>query len=134
MAPQLADFSLYSIITLVVGVFIPLLTGLLSKVSWPGVVKSVISLGLSAAIGVLQGFLQAPPGQDFNWYLAIANGLVAWLIAIGMYAQIWSKTGLTDALQTVGVKDKVSYDIDALPARGEKGAPAYPVEDEDADG
>lgn len=102
---------------LFVTVIAPLLVGLLTKASWSQAVKSIMLAGISAVIGIVQGFLASPPGVEFSWPVAIVNGLIAWVIAVATYYGLWKPTGVAAKAQDVLVADKVGeHEFDATTA------------------
>lgn len=96
-------FDLPQIISLLVGVVLPLLTGLVTKVATSPAVKAVVLLVLSGVTSVLTGFLASlTGGAPFELGTAVVAALGTFLVGVGMYFGIWKPTGAAVALQRVG--------------------------------
>lgn len=92
-----------SVVTLLVGVLAPLVVGLLTKASWSSGVKAVFLAAVAAAVGVGQGFIEAP--EVFDWKAAVTNAVVVFVTAVAVHYGFWKPVGTTDAVQASLVKD-----------------------------
>lgn len=91
------------IVSLLVGVVLPLLTGLITTVNVSASTKAIILLGLSAATNVLSEFLQAiTTHAGFDLGATLLATLGTFLVGVGMHFGIWKPTGAALALQRVG--------------------------------
>lgn len=96
-------FDLPQIVSLLVGVVLPLLTGLVTKVATSPSVKAIVLLLLSGVTSVLSGFLASlNGGTPFNLGTTLVAALGTFLVGVGMYVGIWKPTGAAVALQRIG--------------------------------
>lgn len=96
-------FDLAQVISLLVGVVLPLLTGLMTKTSTSAGFKAVVLLALSAVSAVLADFLAAlNGGLAFDLGATLLTALGTFLIGVGMHFGIWKPTGVAAGLQRVG--------------------------------
>lgn len=96
-------FDLAQVISLLVGVVLPLLTGLVTKTSTSAGFKAVVLLALSAVTAVLTDFLAAlNGGTAFDLGATLLTALGTFLIGVGMHFGIWKPTGVAAGLQRVG--------------------------------
>lgn len=99
------EISTEQMVTLLITVVAPLLVGLLTKASWSASLKAVMLAGISALIGIGQGFLAAPPDVTWDWKVAVVNAVIAWVIAVATYFGLWKPTGVTARAQNMLVRD-----------------------------
>lgn len=92
------------LLTMAVGVFIPLLNGLLTKYE-SSVGRVYLGLVLSAANGLLVEWLAAvnDANQDFNLTQAALGALLSLITAIAVQAGAWAPLGVSDAVKRAGV-------------------------------
>lgn len=91
------------IVSLLVGVVLPLLTGLVTTVNVSASAKAIILLALSAATNVLSEFLQAITTHTaFDLGTTLLATLGTFLVGVGMHFGIWKPTGAAVALQRLG--------------------------------
>lgn len=92
------------LLTMVVGVFIPLLNGLLTKYD-SSVGRVYLGLVLSAANGLVVEWLAAvnDANQDFNLTQAAVGALLSLITAIAVQAGAWAPLGVSDAVKRAGV-------------------------------
>lgn len=89
------------VITVLSGLVIPLLVGVLAKLEASSTVKAVLNFGLSA----LAGALGELTGDAFVWAdFVMAFGLT-WATSVATYYGLWKPTGTSEAVQvkTAGV-------------------------------
>lgn len=91
-----------SLISLVVGTVIPLLTATVTKSSWPEWAKQAVTAALSAATGVAVD-LEHSGGPSAA--VIAANALTAFATAAAVAAATWKPTGVIGRLEQVLVKD-----------------------------
>jgi hypothetical protein len=92
-------FDLAQVLTLVVGVVLPLLTGAVTKQTASARLKAVVLLVLSADSTVVSGWLDAVTAHaHFNFGATLLTALGTFLIGVGTHYGIWRPTGVTAAL------------------------------------
>jgi len=87
-----SDFSLLTILT---GVVVPLLVGLLAKLEAPGWVKSTLNAGLTALGAAAALFVAA----DWDWARFAAQWAQGWVVSIATYYGLWKPAGVAGAIQ-----------------------------------
>lgn len=93
------------IVSLLVGVVLPLLTGLFTSVNVNASVKAILLLVLSAATSVLSEFAQSLTAHTpFDLGTTLLTALGTFLVGVGMHFGIWKPTGASVAMQQVGAK------------------------------
>lgn len=91
------------IISLLVGVVLPLLTGLVTTTNVDAGVKAIILLVLSGATSVLTEFVQAlTAGTGFDWVATLLAALGTFLVGVGLHFGFYKPTGAAVALQRIG--------------------------------
>lgn len=92
------------ILTMAIGVFIPLLNGLLTKYN-SSVGRVYLGLILSAANGLLVEWLSAvnDAHQNFNLTQAALGALLSLITAIAVQAGAWAPLGVSNAMKRAGV-------------------------------
>lgn len=104
----MAGFDTAQILSLVVGIVLPLLVGFVTKESWSGGVKAVTLAFLSAASGFLtEALAVVNAGTAFDWQATLVAVLGTFLVAVGLHVGIWKPLGATAAVQRAGVKDSL---------------------------
>ncbi|MFD9947235.1 hypothetical protein ACFWYW_24115 [Nonomuraea sp. NPDC059023] len=104
----MAGFDTALVLGLVIGPFLSLLVGLVTKASWSGAVKGLLLAALSALDGFIVAWEQAAGAGDvFDWRTALLVAVGAFIAAQSVHEAIWKPTGATDAVQSVLVRDKV---------------------------
>jgi hypothetical protein len=88
------------VLWLAVTVVMPVAVGLVTKISTPPAVRSVLLLGLSLANGLLSEALAA--GDGYDWRKAITQAVVAFVIAVAAHFGFWRPTGVAAAALAVG--------------------------------
>ena len=93
-----------TLISMALGVVIPLLNGLVTKYTATGV-RVFLQITLSAAAGLLTEAVAG--GDTYNWNA----GLLAWLLtlvtALSVEAKVWAPLGVSEALKRIGSKSTV---------------------------
>jgi uncharacterized membrane protein len=92
------------LLTMAVGVFIPLLNGLLTKYN-SSVARVYLGLVLSTANGLLIEWLAAvnDANQDFNLTQAALGALLSLITAIAVQAGAWAPLGVSETVKRSGV-------------------------------
>lgn len=92
------------LLTMAIGVFIPLLNGLLTKYD-SSVGRVYLGLVLSAANGLAVEWLAAvnDAHQDFNLTQAGLGALLSLVTAIAVQAGAWAPLGVSEAVKRAGV-------------------------------
>jgi len=85
-------------VSFILGGLIPLVTGLLTKVTTPSWVKFLITSFLAAVAGLVNVSLVDGGGAVISWSSAAAAG-ITWLVAMAGY-QGWSSFGVTSSMVT----------------------------------
>ena len=89
------NYTDLTLLTLLAGVVVPLLVGLLTKLNASSSVKSVLNLGLTAA-----GALLAVANEtDFDWKVFVVNWALAWTISIATYYGFYKPSGVSGTVQ-----------------------------------
>lgn len=101
----MAGFETAQIVSLMVGVVLPLLVGYVTKAGWSGGVRAVTLAFLSAVSGFLSNYLEA--GTAFDWRTTFLTMLGTFLIGVGVHFGFWKPVGVTEKVKQAGVKDKV---------------------------
>ena len=89
------NYSDLTLLTLLSGVIVPLLVGVLSKINASSVVKSVLNLGLTAAASLLAVANQT----DFDWKVFVVNWSIAWVVSVATYYGFYKPSGVSGAVQ-----------------------------------
>ena len=84
-----SDLTLFTLLT---GVIVPFLVGVLTKLNAPSSVKAVLNLGLTALGSVLATISEV----DFNWKIFLVNWAIAWVVSVGTYYGFYKPTGVSD--------------------------------------
>jgi small basic protein len=96
-------FDPVQVIGLLVGVVLPLITGLITKTSTSPGVKAVILLALSALTTGVASLGDALANHvTFDLGTAILAFLTTFLFGVGSHFGLWAPTGASAALQRVG--------------------------------
>ena len=92
------------LLTMVIGVFIPLLNGLLTKYG-ASAARVYLGLVLSAANGLVVEWLAAVTNADqtFNLTQAGLGALLSLITAIAVQAGAWAPLGVSEAVKRAGV-------------------------------
>lgn len=95
-------FDLAQVLTLVVGVVLPLLTGLVTKQAATARAKAVVLLALSADSTVVSGWLDAVTAHaHFNLGGTLLTALGTFGVGVGTHYGIWKPTGVTAAIARI---------------------------------
>lgn len=87
------------VLTFVIGVAIPMLTGLITKSTASSAVKAIVTLTLVVASTTVQFALDANGVVNLrNWLM---TALVTWIISIASYYGLLKPTGTTAAVQNI---------------------------------
>lgn len=89
--------------SLLIGVFIPILVGLVTKRTTNRSVKSILLLALSAVSGFLTEFVNS---ANFVWQQALLTSVITFVIGVATYYGLWTPTGVTDKAQGALISDK----------------------------
>lgn len=91
-----------SLTILLVSVVAPLVVGLLTKASMPSSVKSISLLVINALAALGQQYIGNPHG---SLRTAAITTVVGFVVSVGVHEGLWTKTGMTDVVQGLLVKD-----------------------------
>lgn len=89
------DYSNLTLYTLLAGVIVPLLVGLLTKLNASSALKSILNLGLTAAGSLLAVANEA----TFQWKLFVTNWAIAWVVAVATYYGFYKPSGVSGQVQ-----------------------------------
>lgn len=92
-----------SIISLLVGSVLPLLTASVTKASWPEYAKQLLLAVLSAANGVGIALEKSSGGPAAT--VIIANALTTFATAVAVSAGTWKPTGVVAKLEASFIRD-----------------------------
>jgi len=88
--------------SLLVGVILPLLVGLVTKVTTSASTKAVLLALLSAVSGFVSEL--AASGDGFLWSTALITWVGTFLVAVGLHFGVYKPVGASVAAQKVGVR------------------------------
>ena len=92
------------LLTMAVGVLIPILNGLLTKYA-ASTARAYLQLVLNAANGFLVAWLHAvTTSADFSVRDALVGGLLSLVTAIAVQAGVWAPMGVSEAAKKALVK------------------------------
>lgn len=96
-------FSWVGILTLVVTVILPILTGLVTTRLTSSGKKAVVLALLSALTGFGAELLNAlTNGQVYDVFTGLLTAFTAFLIAVALHFGFWKPVGASEAAQSVG--------------------------------
>lgn len=85
-------------ISLLCGVVIPLLVGVLSKVNASSGLKAVLNALLSALAGALATFTQTGLSNGVDWKTLIISILSVWIVSVATYYGVYKPTGVAGSV------------------------------------
>ncbi|MGW1998214.1 hypothetical protein [Embleya sp. NPDC001921] len=88
--------------SLLVGVILPILVGLATKVTTSASTKAVALAFLSAVSGFVSEMLDS--GDSFRWSTALITWAATFIVAVAVHFGLWKPTGASGAAQKVGVR------------------------------
>jgi len=91
-------------LTLVATVLLPILVGLVTKVSTSSTVKAVLLLVLSAVTSVVSNLLAVDGATDVG--PMVTDAVVTFVVAVALYFGLWKPTEVTAKAQNTLVADK----------------------------
>ena len=101
------DSSLHQVqvFSVILGVFLPLLVGLVTKVTTSASTKAVLLAALAAISGFLTEAVNAGGlGDEFDWWGAILTAITTFVVAVGLHFGLWKPTGASVKAQQMAVK------------------------------
>lgn len=100
---MILDIDLPQFIAFVIGVVLPLLTGLVTRWNATGHTRALVLLGLSVITSFLTELVNAlTTGQVFDAGAAIIAAFTTFLIGVGMHFGYWQTTDTSRAAREVG--------------------------------
>lgn len=109
--PALADTAVVDetlhvvqVISLLVGVVLPVLVGLVTKVTTSESTKAILLAALSAVSGFLSEYGAAVGAGTFNWFDALLTAITTFVVAVAMHYGLWKPTGVAARAQATGVR------------------------------
>lgn len=107
------DFDLAQVISLLIGVVLPIFTGLVTKWETPAGVRATVLLGLSAVTAFMSEFLSSLTGHTaFDVGATLLAVLGTFLTGVGLQFGLWRPSGISDAAKRVGSR-KTTRDLAA---------------------
>lgn len=95
-------FNTAQLISMALGVLIPLLNGLVTKYAAVGL-RVFLQIFLSAVAGFLTEWIGALNlDQPFNTTQALGGWLATLVVALSIEAKVWAPLGVSDALKRIG--------------------------------
>jgi peptidoglycan/LPS O-acetylase OafA/YrhL len=85
----------FQLVTLIVGVLLPILVAVVTKYEASPKVKALLLLVLSAVAAVLNSWLVAPNG--FDWQQAIWGTVTTFIIGVASLFGLWMPTGVNES-------------------------------------
>jgi hypothetical protein len=103
-APTVAPvgISTEQLVSILLGTILPILVGLVTKVTTNSSVKALLLAALSAISGVGSEFLGNQ--QNFVWQQAVLTGIITFITAVSVHYGLWKPVGVTQKAQRAGVK------------------------------
>lgn len=99
-------FDLPQVISLLIGVVLPLLVGLVTKWETSPSFRAVLLLLLSAVSAFATEFLASlNTGTAFDGGATLLSVLGTFLIGVGMHFGLWRPSGASDTLKRVGSRN-----------------------------
>jgi len=92
------------VLSLLVGIVLPILVGIVTKTTTHPGMKAVLLALLSAVSGLLSEYMAG--GAGFNWATAAITWLGTFMVAVATHFGFWRPTGITAAVQNIGVSDR----------------------------
>lgn len=97
------QFTLAQVLSLVVGVVLPLLSGLVTRSAASEKVRATVLLALSALTSFFLAWSVAvSAGQAFNVVSALIVAVLTWTVGVTAHHYLWLPSGLADAVQAIG--------------------------------
>lgn len=97
------NFDLAQVISLLIGVVLPLLVGLVTKWDTNPSFRAVLLLLLSAISAFATEFLASMNnGTTFDVGATLLSVLGTFLVGVGLHFGLWKPSGASDALKRVG--------------------------------
>lgn len=90
---SVADLAL--VVNVIVGVFIPILVGVVTKLHASRGLKAILNALLAAATGILS---QTVVDAHTNWRRIVVSIAVTWIMSVATHYGLWKPTGATDAV------------------------------------
>jgi hypothetical protein len=84
----------FQLVTLVVGVLLPILVAVITKYESSAKVKSTLLLALSGVSAVLNSWLNTPSG--FDWQQAVWGAVTTFIIGVASLFGLWMPTGVNE--------------------------------------
>lgn len=98
--------ELVAFLTLLVTVLLPVLVGLVTKVSTSSSVKALLLAALSAVTGVASALIQAnEAGRSVDLYPLALSAVSVFVVAVATHYGLWKPTYVTAAAQNRLVTD-----------------------------
>lgn len=91
-------------VTMLVAVFIPVLTGLLTRRTTSGFVKGLITLVANGIVAGLTTAQLADGSAVVSWQFFV-SWFVGFITSVGLYTGLWSKAGVTSSDQVIKAGD-----------------------------
>lgn len=101
---NLFDLSTAVILSLVLSLFIPLVSALLSHIVLPPIYAGVITIVLAAINGFFTQWANASNLNNYDWNTALGIALFSLLVAIASHFGIWKSTPVEAKLYQLGAK------------------------------
>lgn len=90
--PAATSISTVQVASLLIGVFLPILVGFVTKEVTSPTTKSLLLLALSAVSGFLTEFVNS---ADFVWQQALLSTIVTFVIGVATHYGLWKPTGVS---------------------------------------
>ena len=114
------EMNTRGLIALLLQFVLPLVVGLLTKVSWPTRTKAILLLALTAVtqfVVQFQDYLSGPDGSRFDWQSIAYAILIGFVVSVATHFGLWKPTGATVVAQMSLVNDGHSGDYPASSRR-----------------
>lgn len=90
-----STITTFQLVTLIVGVLLPILVAVITKYESSPRVKSILLLVLSGVAAVLNSWLTTPNG--FDWQQAVWGAVTTFVIGVASLFGLWKPTNVNEA-------------------------------------
>ena len=97
--PVAGSLSTVQIASVLLGIVLPILVGLVTKASTSPTIKAWLLAGLSAVAGFLTEFIN---DANFRYDQAILTAIVTFITGVAFHYGLWRPSGVTARAQAVG--------------------------------
>lgn len=108
-------------LSLIAGVLIPLLVGVITKMRASEGLKAIVNAGLSAVAGALTAVLASTGAV--RWQSVVISILSTWIVSVASHYGFWKPTGASQAVQSVAPTFGLGRSVQPRKAQAVKRSP-----------